>query len=149
MKTVIKQTYKECDVKVSGGNGTSEVISLIEDVFSPYEEYVNPRANIIGLTWHGNAGSTIQIIRNGVIISTMQADTTGQFDFSGQCMVPDNVENSHDLVVNITGSQGECFIKLSKSGVVSINHVDKTKYIFENGIWQDLGVWKDQFGWTD
>jgi hypothetical protein len=114
MKTILKRSSKECVVKISGDHGTSETISIINDIFSKTEIYLNPKVNIIGLTWYGNADSTIQISRNNVIVATLQANTTGQFDFQGQGMCPDNVENTSDLVVSITGAQHEVWIRLHK-----------------------------------
>jgi len=149
MKTILKRSSKECVVKISGDHGTSETISIINDIFSKTEIYLNPKVNIIGLTWYGNADSTIQISRNNVIVATLQANTTGQFDFQGQGMCPDNVENSYDLNVTIDGSQGECLLKLSKDGFIGMFKVDENKYLLENGIWDDGGVWNDQLNWVD
>lgn len=116
-KYILKNSSKDCCVKVSGPAGTVETITLNSDLLLPTEvvsSSITPKVNIIGLTWTGALNSISQIVRNGVIIATMQADTTGQFDFEGQGMCPDSVENRSNLVVTITGGQHEVWIRLHK-----------------------------------
>lgn len=122
-KYILKKTEKDCCVKISGPAGTVETITLATDLLTD-REIPTPGAdqvvNIIGLTWTGELDTMSQIVRNGVVITSMQANTTGQFDFEGQGMSPDTVENTSDLVVTITGGQSECWIRLRKvSGYTS------------------------------
>jgi len=146
MKQILKRTPYECVVKISGLAEESETIRINYDVFSDNEVYINPKANILKLVWTGSQDSIIQIVRNNVIIATLQANTTGQFDFEGQGMCPDNVENTSDLVVTIYGSQGECLIRLSKEGFIGIA---EDVFCLATGFWDDSGVWKDQAVWID
>lgn len=116
-KHLLKITNGDCGVKITGPAGTTETISLAVDLLAATEALTPgyPQiVNITGLTWTGDEGSIITIRRNNVIISTMQSQTTSQFDFKGQGMVPDNVQNTHDLVVNIEGNQGELWVRLQK-----------------------------------
>jgi hypothetical protein len=116
-KHILKKSSKDCCVKISGTNGTTETISLSTDLLLDDEivsSTKNPKVNLVGLTWTGVLDSMSQIKRNNVVVSSMQANTTGQFDFEGQGMCPDNVENESDLVVSITGGQHEVWIRLHK-----------------------------------
>lgn len=122
-KYILKNSERDCCVKVSGPAGTVETITLGADLLTD-REILTPdevqRVNIIGLTWTGVLDSMSQVKRNGVVITSMQANTTGQFDFEGQGMTPDSSENDGDLVVEITGGQSECWIRLRKvSGYTS------------------------------
>ena len=122
-KYILKKSERDCCVKISGPAGTTETISLGVDLLTD-REILTPgedqRVNIIGLTWTGVLDSMSQISRNGVVVTSMQANTTGQFDFEGQGMSPDSSENDGDLVVTITGGQSECWIRLRKlSGYTS------------------------------
>ena len=148
-KHILKKSSKDCCIKISGPAGTTETITLDSDLLLD-DEIVSPskspKVNIVALTWTGALDSVSQIKRNNVIVSTMQANTTGQFDFEGQGMCPDNVENTSDLVVTIYGSQGECLIRLSKEGFIGIA---EDVFCLATGFWDDSGVWKDQAVWID
>lgn len=116
-KHLLKVSSGDCAVKISGPGGTSETIDLSVDLLAPYEELTpdyDQVVDITGLTWTGDVSAVIQIKRNDVIIATLQSQTTSQYDFKGQGMVPDNVENTSDLVVTITNAQAEVWIRLQK-----------------------------------
>lgn len=122
-KHLLKVTERDCCVKISGPPGTSETINLKTDLLTS-REILTPGSpqvvNIIGLTWTGDLDGVATITRNSVIVSTMQANTTGQFDFEGQGNTPDTVENTSNLVVTIKGAQAEAWIRLRKvSGYTS------------------------------
>lgn len=116
-KHILKVTDGDCAVKIYGADGVSETISLATDLLTSHEILTPTKSqvvNITGVTWTGDSPAVITIKRNNVVIMTCQAQTTSQFDFSGQGAVPDNVENTHDLVVSISGAQSECWIRLQK-----------------------------------
>lgn len=70
--------------------------------------------NIVGLSWSGAATGVISISRNSVVVATLQTNTPGTLDFSGNVMPPDVIENTKDIVVTISGAQAECWLKLRK-----------------------------------
>lgn len=122
-KHILKKTERDCVVKISGPSGTSETITLDSDLLTDREELDPNHPQVVwitGLTWTGNLDSVGIVSRNGVVIASMQANTTGQFDFEGQGMVPDSVNAQDDLTVAITDAQGEYWIRLRKvSGYLS------------------------------
>ena len=116
-KTVLKAAEVEAVVKVAG-TAAAATISLANDILGPSQVTSGntQTANIAGISWTGAAGSQIQISRNNVIVATLIGETAAQFDFSGQMMTPDTVENTSDVVVTISGAQAECWIRLKKTG---------------------------------
>lgn len=116
-KSVLKAAEVEAVVKVAG-TAASATISLATDILGPNQvtSGSTQTVNIAGISWTGAAGSQIQIVRNSVVVATLIGETAAQFDFAGQMMTPDTVENTKDLVVTISGAQAECWIRLKKAG---------------------------------
>lgn len=117
VKTILKKTAQEAIVKVQGDSG-SVTIDLQTEIVSSGQvlDGATQTVNIIGLTWTGAASSVIAIDRNSTRIMTVGGSSIGSLDFNGQDMVPDTINNTHDIVVTISGGQGELWLKLRKAG---------------------------------
>lgn len=70
--------------------------------------------NIVSVCWSGANNGIIEISRNSVIIMTLQANAAGSFEFGGQLMIPDNIENTKDIVITVSGGQAELWMRLRK-----------------------------------
>jgi hypothetical protein len=114
-KSILKNTNQEAVVKVAGTSGT-ETITLGTDLVAATQATAGETqaVNIVGLVWTGAAGGTITVTRNGTVVTTLQANAAGMLDFSGQAMIPENVNNTSDIAVAISGAQAECWIRLRK-----------------------------------
>jgi hypothetical protein len=131
-KDILKVTEGHCVVKVSGGAGT-ETIALKTDLL----KYNDPNTgnssrfpveiagttvyvNITGFTWSGDAATVITITRDSTRIATLSGTRSNQFNLFDQLMVPDSVKNTSDIVVAISGGQGELWLAVQKmKGFVS------------------------------
>lgn len=115
VKTVLKNTNQEAVVKVAG-NAAAATIDLNADIVANTQvaDDGDQTVNIIGLVWTGAVDGIITITRNDVIITTLQAGAAGALDFSGQQMIPETINNTHDVVVAISGAQAECWVRLRK-----------------------------------
>lgn len=114
-KTVTKLTDSEVVVKIAG-SGASATIDLQTDLITAQQALETTQVvNITGVTWTGEATHTVTIDRNSVRVMTLNSAAAGNLTFDGQTMSPDNINNTHDLVVTMGGTgQGECWIKLRK-----------------------------------
>lgn len=114
-KTIIKKTHQEAVVKVAG-TAAAATIDLSEDLVPTGQitDGATQKVSIIGVTWSGNTDGIITITRNSVTIMTLQTNAAGMLYFDGQSMPPDNINDTHDIVVTISGAQAECWIKLRK-----------------------------------
>jgi len=114
-KTILKNVNQETVVKVAGTDG-SATITLGTDLVASTQvvDGETQVVNIGGFVWTGAAGGVISISRNSVVIATLQAAPAGALDFTGQMMIPENINNTSDLVVTISGAQAECWIRLKK-----------------------------------
>lgn len=116
VKTVMKKTHQEAIVKVAG-TAAAATIDLSADLVAAGQvlDGATQKATITGVSWTGAADGVITITRNSIVIMTLQANAAGMMYFDGQSMVPDNIEESSDLVVTISGAQAECWLKLRKT----------------------------------
>jgi hypothetical protein len=114
-KTILRNVHQEAAVKVAG-TVASATIDLSVDLLNTglVLDGDTQAVNIVGVVWTGNTGGVITITRNDVTIMTLQAAAAGMLYFDGQTMVPESVENTSDIVVNISGAQAECWLKLRK-----------------------------------
>jgi hypothetical protein len=76
--------------------------------------------NITSLYWAGDSDVIIEIVRNSVVIATLQANAAGMMPFGGTgSNYVDSVENGSNIVVNITGGtgtkNGQLWISLTKA----------------------------------
>lgn len=128
-KTVLKNTSIESVVKIQGTDGLDETIDLDVDLVSTgqiIEDGSTQIVNIVGLVWTGHTNALITLSRGGVIITTLQANAAGALDFSGQFMIPETVNNTHNIRVDIDGVQAEVWIRLKKiSGYTSTIEYEK------------------------
>ena len=115
-KTVLKLTHQEAIVKVEG-TAAAATVDLSVDLVPVSGQVLDgdtQRVNIVGVMWSGATGGQIQITRNGKVIKTMVTDSADYHDYSGQDMCPESIENASDIVVTMSGAQGECWLKLRK-----------------------------------
>lgn len=134
-QAVIKQTHQETVVKVWGAAGVTETIDL-QTLFGSNQALngATQTVTIIGLTWTGGSDGIATITRNGVTISTLQANAAGMLYFDGQSMPPDNIEATYDIVVAITGAACEVWLKLRKT----------SGYASKSGEYQQYGSYEDE-----
>lgn len=117
VKTVLKNVNQEAVVKVAG-TAAAATIDISTDLVATTQalDGDTQTVNIVGLVWSGAADGIITITRNGIIITTLQANAAGALDFAGQQMIPEIINNTSDIVVTISGAQAECWIRLRKVG---------------------------------
>jgi len=114
-KTIIKKVHQEAVVKVAGTSAAA-TISLSTDIVAAGQvtDGDTQRVTITGVSWTGADGGIISIARNSVVVMTLQANAAGFLDFSGQNMIPDNINEDKDVIVTISGAQAECWLRLRK-----------------------------------
>lgn len=115
-KTILKLTERDAVVKVAGGAG-SATIDLQTDLKRANEVLAQgktQKVSIFGVQWTGTTDAVVSIVRNSVTIMTLNAGAAGALEMTGQMMIPDNVEEQSDLVVTVTGTQAEVWIRLRK-----------------------------------
>lgn len=114
-KTIMKKTHQEAIVKVAG-TAAAATIDLSADLVAIGQVLDGgvQKVSITGVTWTGASDGVVTITRNSVTVMTLQANAAGMMYFDGQSMIPDNIEESSDLVVTISGAQAECWLKLRK-----------------------------------
>ena len=114
-KTVLKSVNQETVIKVAGTAGAA-TIDLTTDLLASTQvlDGATQVANIVSLVWTGATDGIIEIARNGVIITTLQANAAGALDFAGQQMIPETINNTSNIVVTISGAQAECWIRVKK-----------------------------------
>ena len=124
-KHFLKLSETDWAVKIYGPATTVETINLATDLIcmhsdgiTPREEVTEgsvPRVVITGMTWTGELGATLNIDRGTTRIASLQSQTTTQYDFGGQGMVPDNVEDTKDIKCKV-GATGhfELWLRLRK-----------------------------------
>lgn len=121
-KRILRLTDREAAVKVYGSQG-SATINLDTDLLTANQQIDSskPRkVTICSLYWLGDADVVIEVVRNSVVIATMQANAGGMMPFGaiGSSFV-DNIEDGSDIVVNIVGGSGtkngQLWISLTKN----------------------------------
>lgn len=113
-KTILRKTPHKVAVKVTGATG-AETITLATDLLHGTEVVDGtPAVNILGLHWTGAATGVATITRNSEVITTLTGSTAGELLFHDSEFV-DNVNNTSDIVVTITGGQMEVWMLLRKA----------------------------------
>lgn len=113
-KTVLKLAERDAVVKVAGGAG-SATIDLQTDLKKSNEELTATQAvSIAGVQWTGTADAVITIARNGTTILTLNCGASGALEMNGQTMIPDSIEQDKDIVVTVTGTAAELYVRLKK-----------------------------------
>lgn len=115
VKTILKNVNQEAVVKVAG-TAAAATIDLSTDLLASTQalDGDTQTVNIVGLVWTGAADGIITITRNSVVVTTLQANAAGSLEFGGQQMIPENINNTSDIVVTISGAQAECWVRLRK-----------------------------------
>lgn len=115
-KTVLKLAERDAVVKVAGGAGTA-TIDLQTDLKKTNEVVAGAtqRVSIAGVQWTGTADAVITIARNSTTILTLNCGAAGALEMNGQTMIPDSIEDDKDIVVTVTGTAGELYIRLKKN----------------------------------
>ena len=117
-KTFLKISDSEAVIKITGVAADSATITLGTDLLHGTSQVVDgviaPTVDITGMAWTGAVNGVIQIVRNSVVITTLQAGAAGYLEFTGQYMTPDTTNNTDDIVVNITGGQSELWLRVRK-----------------------------------
>ena len=120
VKTLMKVTERDAVVKIAGSSG-SATIQLVTDLKCS-NEFIDgsPSVSICGVQWTGSTDSTITIVRNGVTIMTLNCGASGALEMNGQMMIPDDIESTSPIIVNISGDAAELWMRLRKiSGYTS------------------------------
>lgn len=113
-KTILRKTPHKVAVKVAGGAGT-DTITLATDLLHSTEVVDGtPAANILALHWTGTADGVAVIARNGTTIATLLGQTAGELLFNDAEFV-DNINNTNDIAVTITGTHMEVWMLLRKA----------------------------------
>lgn len=121
VKTVLKLSERDAVVKVAGDAGTS-TIGLQTDLKKTNEVVTGQTQHvaICGVQWTGTIDAVVTISRNDVVIMTLNCAAAGALEMNGQQMIPDDIQADKDIVVTITGTAAECWIRLKKvSGYTS------------------------------
>lgn len=111
-KTILKNTRGEAVVKAYGSDGNI-TISLAELV-NTEQSVASPVVNIVGVNFFGLSASIIHIKRGGTTILSYQGG--GENHFSAGLGFVDSIENTSDIVVEISGAEAQVYIALRKAG---------------------------------
>lgn len=119
-KSTLRLTEREAAFKVYGSAG-SVTLALDTDLLRTANQVIDsniPRqATITQLLWSGDPGVIIDVVRNNVLIATLQCDFPNRLAFGEN--FTDNVEQGSDVTVTIRGGSastknGQLWISLSK-----------------------------------
>jgi len=115
VKTILKLTERDAVVKIAGDAGSS-TIDLSVDLLKPNEvAAAEQNVSIAGAQWTGTVDGLAVISRNGVTIMTLNAGASGALEMNGQMMIPDTIQDTSDIVVTITGTAMEVWLRLKKT----------------------------------
>lgn len=113
-KTILRKTPQKVAVKVAGGAG-ADTIALATDLLHTTEVVDGtPAVNILAFHWTGTADGVAVVSRNGTTIATLTGSSAGELLFNDSEFV-DNVNNTNDIVVTITGTHMEVWMLLRKA----------------------------------
>lgn len=113
-KTVIKNTNLETIIKI-GGTAGSATIDLQTDCLAASQALygATQAVDIVAATATGLLNSGITIVRNGVPVLAFAPENNNVFDFEGMGF-RDNVENTSDIVVTVSGAEAHIYLTLRK-----------------------------------
>lgn len=115
-KQILRNTETFAAVKIWGATSV-ETVDLDVDLIIANRLVLDgdtQTVNIMSVTWAGAADSLIEITRNGVDVITLDGEAANTFSFDNLGF-NDNVENTSDIVVTITGD-GYLYMALRKAG---------------------------------
>lgn len=138
----LKKTNREAIAKVAGNSGSHTI--ALADLLVSGEIYTGEplTVDILGVTWTGHYDTTLTVSRNNEILMTLPSTGSNYVNLSGENMFKDVTNNTSDIVVNITGSQGEVWLRLRKRlGYDFADPFDNTRW--DNGLLWDSGlIWE-------
>jgi hypothetical protein len=135
----IKKSNIDVVAKVSGTAGTTVTIDL-ENLVVP-NEYINgiPTVDLTGVSFTGHYLTVLTVKRNNKVLLSLPATGASFLNLSGQDFPSDNSNNTADLVVSITGGQGECWLRLKKvSGYETVDEQSN-----QSEVWDKLNYFWD------
>lgn len=115
-KSFLKITHQDCVAKVAGTGGPV-TINLTTDLLPLSGQVVDgdtQTVNITGVSWTGSNDAEITITRNSVVVMTLPSTGSNYLDFDNSQMTPEITGNTYPLVVTVTGTQAEVWIRLKK-----------------------------------
>lgn len=146
-KTIIKLSNTEAVIRISGIAGDTATIILDSDLLLPLEYLNNDpiKVNIGAVYCTGVSGGYASIIRNSVTIMDVACKSLNPINMMGEPFVPDSINNTSNIVVNISGQPAQVYIYLKKvSGFTSTDTVIASAFnvlsLFgagEQGAWYD------------
>jgi hypothetical protein len=114
-KRILKLTNTEAVIKVDGTVGTV-TIDLDEDLKLATEEISGtPTVSILQMQVSGKPGGVASIVRNGVNLWDLQANTAEMVDLLAVGGVADATNATHDVVVTTATAECQLLIKLRKN----------------------------------
>lgn len=115
-KSFLKITHQDCVAKVAGTGGPV-TINLTTDLLPVSGQVLDgatQTVNITGVSWTGTNDAEISLLRNNVVVMTLPSTGSNFLDFDNSQMTPEITNNTYPIVVNVTGTQGEVWIRLKK-----------------------------------
>jgi hypothetical protein len=114
-KTIIKNTNQETIVKIAGtaGNATIDLQTDCLATTTQALDGASQRVDICTAMVTGLIGSAVTVVRNSVPVLAFAGENASLFDFEGQGF-RDNIENSSDIVVAISGAEAHIYLTLRK-----------------------------------
>ena len=115
-KTIIKNTNQETIVKV-GGTAGSATISLATDCLAATQalDGATQSVDIVSAQVTGLLVSGITVVRNAVPVLAFAPENAGLFNYEGNGF-RDNVQNTKDIVVTVSGAEAHIYLTLRKIG---------------------------------
>ena len=115
-KTVLKNTNQESVIKIAG-TAAAATIDLSVDLLTGAQALSGDTqtVNITGVQWVGLPSSVITVARNSVNILTLPGGGADYMEFSAGSGFVDNIENTSDIVVTISGAEAQCYLILRKT----------------------------------
>lgn len=116
MLSFIKKGPIDVVAKVTGGNGT--IVTIPWSGLLTVNEIISgtPKVDLSGITFTGHYSTVLTISRNNEVLLSLPATGASFLNLSGQDMPNDPSNNTANLVVSISGGQGECWLRLKKVG---------------------------------
>lgn len=114
-KSFLKVSHQDCVAKVAGNAGTATIV-LATDLLSSGQvlDGATQVVNITGVAWTGTNDCVLSVARNGLIVMTLPSTGSNYLDFDNSQMTPETTNNTNDIAVTITGTQGEVWLRLKK-----------------------------------
>ena len=116
-KTVLKNTNQESVIKIAG-TAASTTIDLSVDLLAGSQalDGDTQTVNIVGCQWVGLPDSVVTISRNSVNILTLPGGGADYIEFAAGSGFVDNIQNTSDIVVTISGAEAQCYLTVRKVG---------------------------------